>query len=59
MIGELQKQPVALAGTDWDARQKTTSEQFVKDLKAATKPDEEELRKSMGVYDVTVGLQKP
>src|SRR5271157_1372766 len=58
MIGELQKQPVALAETDWDARQKTTSEQFVKDLKAATKPDEEELRKSLGVYDVTVGLQK-
>jgi hypothetical protein len=58
MIGELQKQPVALEGTDWDARQKTTSEQFVKDLKAATKPDEEELRKSMGVYDVLAGLQK-
>jgi hypothetical protein len=58
MIGELQKQPVTLAETDWDARQKTTSEQFVKDLKAATKPDEEELRKSMGVYDVLAGLQK-
>ncbi len=58
MIGDLQKQPVALAETDWDARQKTTSEQFVKDLKAAAKPDEEELRKSMGVYDVLAGLQK-
>ncbi len=58
MVGAELNKPVDLIDTGWDERLKTTSEQFVKDLKEATKPDEEELRKSMGVYDVMVGLQK-